>query len=111
MYYKKNVPEYSELSILKSTIGRKLEMMNTENFKAYNQLARIENNHSFYSKNTKEAFDNLYSDWRVHQNQVAKAKGIVSLDKKLKLEGRELSTSPYSFSMYGIKKGQKVDWR
>lgn len=72
----------------------------------YKKALEISKKHNFYSEELKDMIEDLYSD----NNSIAKTKGLIELDKILKDEKREISQSPYSFSIYAIKNGEEITW-
>ena len=63
-----------------------------------------------YKFNNNELKDTVDYSISYDDKVVPKTYAIMELDKVLKKENLALSESPYSFSLYGIEKGEHIDW-
>lgn len=57
----------------------------------------------------KDEYDNIY-DFPLDIEDLRKANALIDYDKLIDKENKIISASPYSFSLYGINDGEKIDW-
>jgi hypothetical protein len=92
--------KYNELLKEKSVITIKTDKIKGE-------LSEIKKNHSFYSNEIKNNFNDLDFD---DETSEKKAISLVVLDEIAREQKLETSNSPYSFSSYAFEKGGEITW-
>lgn len=88
----------------------KLKNMSDEEKHNYinEQLTEMEKSYNFENDFT-NSLEELYNS-ELNELSFYKMQALISFDKILQSENRIVNESPYSFSVYGIKKGEKIDW-
>lgn len=92
-------------------VNKKVKLINSEkssiSMENAREVSRIEEEHTFYDKDLKDALENIEYDDKFAIN---KAQALVEFDNLVKNEKLEISFSPYSFSVYAHQKGETIDW-